>query len=40
MEEIMPAFMQKTKGVKWEKIGKFIDIDDEKLKGVSSTEAS
>jgi ethanolamine utilization protein EutQ (cupin superfamily) len=36
MEEIMPAFMQKTKGVKWEKIGKFIDIDDEKLKGVSA----
>jgi len=32
----MPAFMQKTKGVKWEKIGKFIDIDNAKLEGVSA----
>jgi len=35
VEEIMPAFMQKTKGVTWERIGKFIDIDDSKLEGVS-----
>jgi ethanolamine utilization protein EutQ (cupin superfamily) len=32
----MPAFMQKTKGVKWKKVGKFIDIDDSKLEGVSA----
>jgi len=32
----MPAFMQKTRGVKWEKVRKFIDIDDSKLEGVSA----
>jgi ethanolamine utilization protein EutQ (cupin superfamily) len=32
----MPAFMQKTRDVTWEKIGKFIDIDNAKLEGVSA----
>jgi len=35
-EEIMPAFMQKTRDVTWEKIGMFIDIDNAKLEGVSA----
>ena len=32
----MPAFMQKTRDVTWEKIGKFIDIDNAKLEGESA----
>jgi len=32
----MPAFMKKTRDVTWEKIGKFIDIDNAKLEGVSA----
>jgi ethanolamine utilization protein EutQ (cupin superfamily) len=28
--------MQKTRGITWEKIGKFIDIDNAKLEGVSA----